>query len=97
MKIAVGQMTSGDSHAPNIATMQGFAAEAAASGAALLCLPEVAGLMNRNPARAAELVGPFETDPFFAAARDAARDHGLWIHAGSPVAGPNGKFLTALR
>ena len=93
MKIAIGQMTSGDSHAPNIATMQGFAAEAAAAGAVLLCLPEVAGLMNRDRTRAADLVGPFETDPFFAASRETAKAHGLWLHAGSPVAGPEGKFL----
>jgi len=94
VKIAVAQMTSADRYEPNIAVLASFAADAAASGARLLCLPEVAGLMNRDRARAADLVGPFEADPYFAAAREAAMANAIWIHAGSsPVTGPNGKFL----
>ena len=94
MKVAIGQMTSADAYAPNIEMMQSYAAEAAAKGAILLCLPEVAGLMNRDRVRAAELVGPFERDPYFQAVRKAAATHEVWIHAGSsPVAGPDGKFL----
>lgn len=94
MKIAVGQMTSADTHGPNIATLQRFSVTAAAEGAQLLCLPEVAGLMNRDRVRAAELVGAFETDPYMSAAQECAAKSKLWVHAGStPVTGPEGKFL----
>ena len=94
MKIALGQMTSADTYEPNIATLRRYAEDAASGGAALLCLPEVAGLMNRDRTRAAALVGPFETDPYFRAAQEAAKDCGIWIHVGSsPVTGPEGKFL----
>jgi predicted amidohydrolase len=41
-------MCSGDTHDVNIATVKALAAQAAGEGAELLCLPEVAGLMNRN-------------------------------------------------
>lgn len=94
MKVAVGQMTSADTHGPNIDTLQRFTAEAASNGAALLCLPEVAGLMNRDRARAAEIVVGFESDPYMLAARDYAAKSNIWIHAGStPVTGPEGKFF----
>lgn len=94
MRVAVGQMTSADTHGPNIVVMRDFASKAAKAGADLLCLPEVAGLMNRDAKAAAELVGAFENDPYMCAASKAAAEHGLWLHAGStPVAGPDGKFL----
>lgn len=94
MRLAIGQMCSADQHGPNIATMTQFAAEAASAGADLLALPEVAGLMNRNPEQAAHLVDSFETDPYMQAVQAAAARHGLWLHAGStPVTGPDGKFF----
>lgn len=87
-------MTSGDGHRVNIRAMQELAARAAGDGAALLCLPEVAGLMNRDAAAAAKLVGPAQTDPFILACREAAAAEGLWIQPGStPVAGTGGRFL----
>ncbi|MEM1272745.1 MAG: carbon-nitrogen hydrolase family protein [Pseudomonadota bacterium] len=93
-KVAVGQMTSAASHQPNIAVMQSYAADAASEGAALLCLPEVAGLMNRDPKAAHALVVTAERDPYLRACQAAAQEHGIWIHAGStPVTGPDGKFL----
>ncbi|MEM9319375.1 MAG: carbon-nitrogen hydrolase family protein [Pseudomonadota bacterium] len=94
VKIAIGQMNSADRHAPNVAAMEGFAAEAAAAGAKMLCLPEVAGLMNRNAAEAKTMVGPAANDPYIAAAQRAAQRHAIWLHAGStPVSGPGEKFL----
>ena len=50
LRAAVAQMCSADNHAENIATVTDLAAQAASAGADLLCLPEVAGLMNRNAA-----------------------------------------------
>ncbi|MBF9031771.1 carbon-nitrogen hydrolase family protein [Rhodobacterales bacterium HKCCE3408] len=94
MKIALGQMCSADSHGPNIATLKDYAARAAREGAELLCLPEVAGLMNANFKVAQTQVVDAADDPYLAAAAEAAAEHGLWLHAGStPVRGPEEKFL----
>ena len=94
LRVALAQMCSADTHEANIATVSALAAEAAAGGAELLALPEVAGLMNRNPEKSAKQVVAAEDDPFIAACRDLAARHGLWIHTGStPVRGPDGRFL----
>jgi predicted amidohydrolase len=94
LRVALAQMCSADTHEANIATVSALAAEAAAGGAQLLALPEVAGLMNRNPETSAKQVVVAEDDPFIAACRDLAARHGLWIHTGStPVRGPDGRFL----
>ncbi|MBF9045964.1 carbon-nitrogen hydrolase family protein [Rhodobacterales bacterium LSUCC0031] len=94
LRVALGQMCSADTHAANIATVTKLAAEAAAGGAELLALPEVAGLMNRNPETARMQVVAADADPFITACRDLAAKHGLWIHTGStPVLGPDGRYL----
>jgi len=94
LRVALAQMCSADTHAENIATVAGLAARAAGEGAELLCLPEVAGLMNRNAEVARAQVVAAEDDPFLLACRDLAAAHGIWIHAGStPVLGPDGRFL----
>jgi predicted amidohydrolase len=94
LRVALAQMCSGDTHAANIATVTGLAEQAAGEGAALLLLPEVAGLMNRNAEVAQTQVGAAAGDPFIAACRDLAAKHGVWIHTGStPVRGPDGRFL----
>lgn len=94
MRVAVGQMCSAKSHGPNIETLQEMAASAADRQADLLALPEVAGLMNRNPAEAAKLVQDQRADPFLAACCESAKRHGLWLQPGTvPVRGPGEKFL----
>ena len=94
LRVALAQMCSADTHQANIATVSALAAQAAAGGAQLLALPEVAGLMNRNPETSAKQVVVAEDDPFIAACRDLAAKHGLWVHTGStPVRGPDGRFL----
>jgi deaminated glutathione amidase len=94
LRVALAQMCSADTHEANIATVTALAAEAAAGGAQLLALPEVAGLMNRNPETARLQVVTADADPFIAACRDLAAKHGLWVHTGStPVLGPDGRFL----
>ncbi|MBF9032617.1 carbon-nitrogen hydrolase family protein [Rhodobacterales bacterium HKCCE2091] len=94
MKLAIAQMCSADTHAANIDTLRDLAARAAGGGADMLCLPEVAGLMNADFKTAQTQVVDAADDPFLAAAREAAAAHGLWIHAGStPVRGPGGRFL----
>jgi deaminated glutathione amidase len=94
LRVALAQMCSADTHEANIATVTALVAEAAAGGAQLLALPEVAGLMNRNPETARLQVVTADADPFIAACRELAAKHGLWVHTGStPVLGPDGRFL----
>ena len=94
LRVALAQMCSADTHEANIATMAMLAARAAGEGAQMLALPEVAGLMNRNPESARLQVVAAGDDPFIAACREIAARHGLWVHTGStPVVGPDGRFL----
>jgi predicted amidohydrolase len=91
-------MCSGDTHDANIAAVTALAAQAARQGAELLCLPEVAGLMNRNAEIARQQVVAAAADPFIGACRDLAAKHGLWIHIGStPVLGPGWSVPEPLR
>jgi deaminated glutathione amidase len=94
LRAALAQMRSADTHGKNIATVTDLAARAAGQGAELLCLPEVAGLMNRNAEVARTQVVAAERDPYIAACRELAAKHGIWIHIGStPVLGPDGRFM----
>ena len=87
-------MCSADCHGTNIDTVRALAAEARDHGAEILCLPEVAGLMNRNGKLARTQVVAAEDDPFLAACQDCAAREGMWIHIGStPVLAPDGRFL----
>jgi predicted amidohydrolase len=94
LRVALAQMCSAEMHAANIATVSQLAKQAADEGAELLALPEVSGLMTRNPELAQSQVVVADADPFIAACRDLAAQHGLWIHTGStPVRAPDGRFL----
>lgn len=95
LRLALAQMTSADTHAANIASLDAAAAKAARDGADMLALPEVAGLMKRRIDPASDGVGPAAADPFLAACQRIAAAHRLWIHCGStPVTGPaDGRFL----
>jgi predicted amidohydrolase len=94
LRVALAQMCSADTHEANIATVSRLARQAADEGAELLALPEVAGLMNRNPETTRRQVVAAEHDPFIAACSALAAQYGLWIHTGStPVLGPDGRFL----
>jgi len=94
LRAALAQMCSGDTHETNIAAVAELAAQAAGQGAELLCLPEVAGLMNRNGEVARTQVVEAGSDPFIAACRDLAAKHAMWMNIGStPVLAPDGRFL----
>ncbi|BDW84192.1 carbon-nitrogen hydrolase family protein [Roseicyclus marinus] len=94
LRVALAQMCSADTHAANIVTVAALAAQAAGEGAEMLVLPEVAGLMNRNPETSRKQVVAAGDDPFIGACREIAARHGLWLHTGStPVLGPDGRFL----
>jgi len=94
LRAALAQMCSGDTHEVNIAAVSELAAQAAGQGAELLCLPEVAGLMNRNAEVARTQVVGAGADPFIAACRELAAKHAMWMNIGStPVLAPDGRFL----
>lgn len=91
LRLCLCQMTATDTHEGNIALLRDAAAHAAEHGAQMLAMPEVAGLMQRDAARARTQVVAHAADPYVAACREAAMRHGLWIHTGStPVLGPGG-------
>lgn len=83
LPVALAQMCSADRHGPNIDSLRDLAAKAAAGGASLLCLPEASGCMNRDREKAREFLAAEPDDPYFAACREAAVRHGIWIHTGS--------------
>ncbi|MBX9729497.1 MAG: carbon-nitrogen hydrolase family protein [Sphingopyxis sp.] len=93
VRIALLQMTSGIDPAANADTLRNAAAEAARGGAAMLFAPEMAGLLDRDRVRASPHVVDEGRNLWAQTAMECARDHGLWIHAGSvPVPGPDGRW-----
>jgi deaminated glutathione amidase len=97
MKIASVQMISGPEVGPNLDTAARLIAEAAATGARLVALPEYFPLIGasdeaRLAAREAPGDGPLQR--FLA---DMARRHGIWLVGGSiPLAGHDpGKLLNS--
>jgi deaminated glutathione amidase len=53
----------------------------------------MSGLLDRDPERSAKSVRLEENDEVLAAARDAARKHGLWVHLGSLAVRTEGRQL----
>lgn len=83
LRLAMAQMTSSNRHDTNIATLRDLAQQAAQGSAQMLALPEAAGLMNRDLASARLAVVVEDADPYLAACRAVAREHGLWVQTGS--------------
>lgn len=81
--VALFQMTSGIDPLENAKAIADAARDAAAGGAAMLFTPEMCGLLDRNRARATPQIVPEADNPVLAAAREAARAHGIWIDLGS--------------
>jgi predicted amidohydrolase len=82
-RVAVLQMTSGIDPAVNRDVLVEAAEEAARGGAAMLFTPEMTGVLDRDRERGRATIVDEASDVVLAAARAAARDHGLWIHIGS--------------
>jgi len=80
---ALVQMTSGIDPAVNLATIDRALAEAAAKGAVMAFLPEMALLLDRDRKRSAAHVVREADSPWLPALRQMARRHGLWLHSGS--------------
>ena len=91
-RIALFQSNTGIDPAANAERLTGATAEAARGGAMILFTPEMSGLLDRDSQRAATNLRPEAEDQVLAACRDAAREHGIWLHLGSlAVLGDDGK------
>jgi len=89
LRLCVAQMCSTNSHAGNVAAVHSIAALAAERDCGLLCLPEAAGLMNRDVESARKIITDEDRDPYVAACREIAAKYGMWVHSGStPIRDP---------
>ena len=82
-RIALFQSTTGIDPAANAANLVRAIAKAAAGGAEMLFTPEMSGLLDRDPPRAAGNRRTEEEDAVLDACREAAQRHGIWLHLGS--------------
>ena len=77
------QSTTGIDPAANRDALVAAIREAAAGKAEMLFTPEMSGLLDRDPERAARSLSAEQDDPVLSACRDSAREHGIWLHLGS--------------
>jgi predicted amidohydrolase len=82
-RVAVLQMTSGIDPAANAETLVRAVEGAAAGEAAVLFTPEMAGLLDRDRARAGGKIVAESNNTVLAAVREAAAKSGLWVALGS--------------
>ena len=82
-RIALVQSTTGIDPAANAARLVSAIGEASAGGATMLFTPEMSNLLDRESRRAARSIRAEEDDEVLAACREAAREHGIWVHLGS--------------
>jgi predicted amidohydrolase len=83
VRIALFQSQTGIDPAANAERLVEAIGQATEGGAAILFTPEMSGLLDGDPERAAHKVRLEENDEVLAAARDAAHKHGIWVHIGS--------------
>jgi apolipoprotein N-acyltransferase len=93
VKIALFQSNTGIDPAANAARLVEAIGRAADAGAAMLFTPEMSGLLDRDPERAAHNVRLEENDEVLAAAREAAREKEIWVHIGSLAVRTEGRQL----
>ncbi|MCH8615980.1 carbon-nitrogen hydrolase family protein [Sphingomonas sp. SM33] len=93
VRIALFQSTTGVDPAASAERLVRAVREAADGGTAMLFTPEMSGLLDRDSERAAHNVRLEENDEVLAAVRDAAREHGIWVHIGSLAIRTEGRQL----
>ncbi|MEE4450157.1 carbon-nitrogen hydrolase family protein [Novosphingobium resinovorum] len=92
-RAALFQMTTGIDPLANAEAIAAAARAARGGGAAMLFTPEMSGLLDRKRDRARAAIRQEGDDVVLAAAREAARREGLWIHLGSlAIAREDGKW-----
>ena len=82
-RIALFQSNTGIDPAANASALSDAIREAAEGGAEMLFTPEMSGLLDRDSARAAKSLRSEDEDEVLAACREAAKQHGIWLHIGS--------------
>lgn len=82
-RVALFQSNTGIDPAANAEALVEAIAKAAQGGATMLFTPEMSGLLDRDSERASHNLRVEEEEPVLAACREAAREHGLWLHLGS--------------
>ena len=82
-RIALFQSNTGIEPGANAERLAGAIEEAAKGGAAMLFTPEMSGLLDRDSQRASANLRTEDDDAVLAACRNAAREHGIWLHLGS--------------
>ena len=92
-RVALLQARSGIDPARNAAALVAAVRAAKKGGAAMLFTPEMSGLLDRDRSRAAAHLRVEEEDEVLAAVRQAAREHGLWVHLGSLAVKAEGERL----
>lgn len=92
-KIALFQSNTGIDPGANARVLVDAVGQAACGGADMLFTPEMSGLLDRDSSRAATNLRRQDQDGVLAAARDAAKRHGIWLSIGSlAVLADNGKI-----
>jgi deaminated glutathione amidase len=92
-RIAVLQAQTGIDPERNAAGLVEGVAAAKDGGAAMLFTPEMSGLLDKERARSGPKLRSEEEDPVLAAVRNAASQHGMWIHLGSLALKAEGEKL----
>lgn len=82
-RVALFQANSGIDPVANATALAEAVRQAAAGGATMLFTPEMSGLLDSDRSRAAASVRSEEEDLSLLSVRQAAREHGLWVHLGS--------------
>jgi predicted amidohydrolase len=82
-RIALFQSNTGIDPAANASTLSDAIRQAAEGGAEMLFTPEMSGLLDRDSGRAAKSLRSEDEDEVLAACREAAKQHGIWLHIGS--------------
>lgn len=92
-RIALLQTTTGIDPLANAAQLSSGVELARDEGAAMLFAPEMAGLLDRDRARAAARIVAEADSSYVAPACEAAARCGIWVHLGSlPVLGSDGRW-----
>jgi predicted amidohydrolase len=91
-RVALFQATTGIDPEVNGKALTKAIEDASAGSAEMLFTPEMSGLLDRDPARAAKVLRAEDEDQVLAACREAAARHRIWVHIGSlAVLADNGK------
>jgi len=92
-RVALIQHCAEDDLDRNLAHLSDALGRACGAGAEWVCLPEYFGLMTPTDEQARERACPEDSHPVLAWARAAAREHGVWLLAGSvAVRQPSGQL-----